>query len=179
MKTGIAMDDTLFAKKIRNAGSRGPFKGGRCSVCHEPLAPEDIFCSNCGPPESPDLDPEDEGASRSEALLRIAALVLVFILIAFFKLDMTVGDLIPDFLVPSPEEVELEKPTDEDFKVFHTVNVSQANVRENPSMKGKIVTVVDQGMPLEVLESQGRWTKIRVNEKIGWISNKLLTSEVR
>jgi len=54
-----------------------------------------------------------------------------------------------------------------------------ANIRSKPSMDGAIVTVAEQGMSLDVIEDNGRWSKVRVFNKTGWISNKLIKTEVQ
>jgi SH3-like domain-containing protein len=46
-------------------------------------------------------------------------------------------------------------------------------------MDGAIVTVAEQGMSLDVIEDNGRWSKVRVFDKTGWISNKLIKTEVQ
>ena len=45
-------------------------------------------------------------------------------------------------------------------------------------MDGKIILTAEQGMYLTVIEVKKNWSKIRVLEKIGWISNKLFKTEI-
>ena len=58
------------------------------------------------------------------------------------------------------------------------VIATSANVRNKPSMNGKIITLVEKGMNLNVIEEKNGWSKVQVFEETGWISSKLIQSEV-
>lgn len=173
------MDETLIGKTTGAPGpekSRGP---ARCSACGGNLEPRAIFCPRCGPPPALAPDPEFDSEPRGEAYLKITALVLVFSLVTLFKLDISLDDLLPDTIFTEEITPENKKATDDDFTVHNTVNVGAANIREKPSVRSAIVSVAQKNDALIILETQGRWTKVKHKDKIGWISSKLLTSEVR
>jgi tetratricopeptide (TPR) repeat protein len=67
---------------------------------------------------------------------------------------------------------------DSSFKNIYTVIPSAANIRSNPSMTASVIAVVEQGMYLDVIEINQDWTKVRVFEKTGWISNRLIKVNV-
>jgi SH3-like domain-containing protein len=45
-------------------------------------------------------------------------------------------------------------------------------------MDGKLILTAEPGMYLKMIEANKNWSKIRVLEKIGWISNKLFKAEI-
>jgi len=72
-----------------------------------------------------------------------------------------------------------EKDQDDGFELIHTVIPSLANVRSKPSMDGQVIAVVEEGMNLIIVKKKQDWTKVRVFEKTGWISSRLIKSEVQ
>ena len=153
-----------------------------CDVCVTLLPAPGFFCIKCDPPEPPDPDPE-KGLIASQASLRIALLVLVFIVVAVVRLEIDLQNL-------TPEEVASEAPhkiaEDEDFKLLFKVKVISANLRNIPNTKAsKIISVLSKGTRVEVLEKKGSWSKIRSNTNpeeeplTGWIASKLLDSEIK
>ncbi|KMP12546.1 hypothetical protein UZ36_00305 [Candidatus Nitromaritima sp. SCGC AAA799-C22] len=176
------MNDTLIGN-LRSGGDGSEESGPvqYCGACRTPLSPNTVFCPYCGPPQPPGEEPEESGITLQQAFIRIGILTLLFMTVAYVKLDLSFDRL---FSKQTTEETgenlsDSERPTDKDFEIIHTVTSPYANVREKPSTKSKIITVVEKGMNLEVLEDNGGWSRVRVFDKTGWISNKLLKSEVR
>jgi SH3-like domain-containing protein len=46
-------------------------------------------------------------------------------------------------------------------------------------MDGQVIAVVEEGMNLIIVKKKQDWTKVRVFEKTGWISSRLIKSEVQ
>lgn len=46
------------------------------------------------------------------------------------------------------------------------------NLRESPSMEGKIITVLPKGEVLEVLESKAPWLRVKTARGSGWVSGE-------
>ena len=67
----------------------------------------------------------------------------------------------------------------DEFELIHTVIPSSANVLSKPSVDGRVITIVEEGMNLNVIENKENWTKVRVFEKTGWIASRLIKSEVQ
>ena len=96
------------------------------------------------------------------------------------KLDITFDRL----LAGKQDKIEMEtlsvneEAQVKDFQTVHTINAPLVNIRSKPSMDGKIILTAEQGMSLTVIEVKKNWSKIRVLEKIGWISNELFKTEI-
>ena len=71
-----------------------------------------------------------------------------------------------------------EKNIKEDGKLVYLVTAPVVNVRSKPSMNGKIIAIVEEGMSLNVIEKKENWAKISVFNKTGWIANKLIKREL-
>lgn len=56
------------------------------------------------------------------------------------------------------------------------VTASVLNVREKQSTSSKIIGTVRKGQKLEVLKINSRWTQIKLNKKIGYISNDYIST---
>ena len=166
-----------FGKKYSNDSEPTSF----CSVCGSKITPKSIFCFECGPPELPLKNPEEIGISLEQAVFRICCLILFFIFIALVKLQYSDENMTSyidsDLKIQSPENVI--KNNDVEFKLTHTVITTSANILNKPSMNGKVITLVEKGMNLNVLEKKNGWSKVEVFEKTGWISNKLIRSETQ
>ena len=165
-----------FSREYSNVSEHTSF----CSVCGAKIRPKTIFCFQCGPPELPPQDPEEIGISLEQAIFRITGLIIFFVCIALVKLQYSDENVISsidrDLKIQSPENVI--KNNDVEFKLTHTVIATSANVRNKPSMNGKIITLVEKGMNLNVIEEKNGWSKVQVFEETGWISSKLIQSEV-
>ena len=151
-----------------------------CAVCDARIPPGSIFCLECDPPLPPGVEPEETGISFEQALLRMCALVALFVAVAFGKLDvsfdsLSIGKQVKD---EGGMLVENDQTQDKNFQTVHIVTVPLANIRTKPSMDGKIILTAEQGMYLKIIEANKNWSKIRVLEKIGWISNKLFKTEI-
>jgi hypothetical protein len=153
-----------------------------CDVCGILLPAPGFFCVKCDPPEPPDPDPE-KGLNIFQASLRIILLILVFIVVAVVRLEVDLQKLAPDEVA---SEGPLKAAEDEDFKLLFKVKVNFANLRDKPNKKtSKIIFVLSKGTAVEVLETKSNWSKIRSNPKpgeesrAGWVSSKLLDSEIK
>lgn len=53
----------------------------------------------------------------------------------------------------------------------------RANMRMGPSTDFRVITVVDKGEQVKVLNARNDWYSIEYNNRTGWISSSLLTDE--
>ena len=151
-----------------------------CSVCGAKILPKKIFCFECGPPDPLKKEPEETGISLEQAVVRIAGLVFLFVCVALVKFYVSTDDF---SLADKDRKVQLsingKKIQDDAFELIHTVIPSSANVRSKPSVDGRVIAIVEEGMNLNPIEKKEGWTKIRVFEKTGWIASRLIKSEVQ
>ena len=151
-----------------------------CSVCGAKILPKKIFCFECGPPDPLKKEPEETGISLEQAVVRIAGLVFLFVCVALVKFYVSTDDF---SLADKDREVQSsingKKIQDDAFELIHTVIPSSANVRSKPSVDGRVIAIVEEGMNLNPIEKKEGWTKIRVFEKTGWIASRLIKSEVQ
>lgn len=56
------------------------------------------------------------------------------------------------------------------------VTASSLNVREKQSTSSKIIGTVRKGQKLEVLKINSMWTQIKLNKKIGYVSNDYIST---
>ena len=151
-----------------------------CSVCGAKILPKKIFCFECGPPDPLKKEPEETGISLEQAVVRIAGLVFLFVCVALVKFYVSTDDF---SLADKDREVQSsingKKIQNDAFELIHTVIPSSANVRSKPSIDGRVIAIVEEGMNLNPIEKKEGWTKIRVFEKTGWIASRLIKSEVQ
>ena len=151
-----------------------------CSVCGAKILPKKIFCFECGPPDPLKKEPEETGISLEQAVVRIAGLVFLFVCVALVKFYVSTDDF---SLADKDREVQSsingKKVQDDAFELIHTVIPSSANVRSKPSIDGRVIAIVEEGMNLNPIEKKEGWTKVRVFEKTGWIASSLIKSEVQ
>ena len=151
-----------------------------CSVCGAKILPKKIFCFECGPPDPLKKEPEETGISLEQAVVRIAGLVFLFVCVALVKFYVSTDDF---SLADKDREVQSsingKKIQDDAFELIHTVIPSSANVRSKPSIDGRVIAIVEEGMNLNPIEKKEGWTKIRVFEKTGWIASRLIKSVVQ
>jgi len=151
-----------------------------CSVCGAKILPKKIFCFECGPPDPLKKEPEETGISLEQAVVRIAGLVFLFVCVALVKFYVSTDDF---SLADKDREVQSsingKKIQGDAFELIHTVIPSSANVRSKPSIDGRVIAIVEEGMNLNPIEKKEGWTKIRVFEKTGWIASRLIKSEVQ
>ena len=152
-----------------------------CSVCGAKILPETIFCFECGLPDLPKKEPEETGISIEQAVMRIGVLVFLFVCVVLVKFDVSMDDLFSssDTVLEMDSLNFREKDQGDGFELIHTVIPSLANVRSKPSMDGQVIAVVEEGMNLIIVKKKQDWTKVRVFEKTGWISSRLIKSEVQ
>ena len=132
-----------------------------CDTCSSLLPTPGFYCEQCEPPSGPASIMEGE-LTFYQAMLRISLLILLFLVIAIFKLDINVAD-------------EL------------TFNKKEAKLRSVPNSKtSKIIDTLSMGTQVEILHEMHRgWSKVKYRMesgdqyKIGWIATKLLSSEIK
>ena len=152
-----------------------------CDSCNSLLPAPGYYCVQCEPPQGPGSDSEGE-LKFSQAMLRISLLTLLFLVIAFYKLDLK---LMNGFSF-SVQEIPLKVSEDKDFKVFFKVNTKMANLRNLPKMKtSKIIGSLRMGDQVELLGVDRVWSNVKLKPqageeaKTGWIATKLLDSEIK
>ena len=152
-----------------------------CDTCNSILPASGLFCVQCDPPEGPILVPEGV-LTFPQAMLRIALLTLLFLIIAVFKLDINMMEVLPI----NQGETQIKVAEDEDFKIVFRVNVVLANIRNLPNMKtSRIIDSIPMGTQVMVNGVEGDWSKIKYslepngNLKTGWIATRLLDSEIK
>ncbi len=153
-----------------------------CSVCGAKIISKAIFCFECGPPELPPKEPEETGITLEQAVFRIAGLIAFFGVIALVRFEYSGENMttpIDRGLKIQPSSNGLKNNDTASYEVKQRVIASSANVRANPSMNGKIIALVEEGMILNVIEEKNGWTKVHVFEKTGWISSKLIKPEIQ
>lgn len=153
-----------------------------CDSCGMLLPAPGFYCVQCDPPGVPESDPE-KGIGFPQACLRITLLVLVFVVVAVFKLGIDSTGLFQEM---DKQEVPLKVAEDADYQMVFKINVSFANLRNEPNTKtSTILFVLTQGTEVEVLEKKGKWSKIRSkprqkeHARTGWLVSRLLDSEIR
>lgn len=152
-----------------------------CDSCNSLLPSPGYYCVQCEPPQGPESDFEGE-LKFTQAMLRISLLILLFLVIAVFKLDVKVTDV----FLSSAQETPMKIAEDEDFKIFFKVNTALVNLRSLPNMKtSKIIGSLVMGAQVEVLKTERVWSKVKLKPqagetpKTGWIASKLLDSEIK
>ena len=152
-----------------------------CDSCNSLLPAPGYYCVQCEPPKGPESDSEGD-LKFSQAMLRSSLLTLLFLVIAFYKLDLK----LMDGFSSSVQEIPLKVSEDKDFKVFFKVNTKMANLRNLPNMKtSKIIGSLRMGDQVEVLGEDRVWSNVKLKPqageeaKIGWIATKLLDSEIK
>ena len=151
-----------------------------CSSCGAKILSRSIFCFECGPPDPPAKEPEESGTTPEQAFVRIACLLFLFLCVVVFKFYLT-KDILPSNLNSNREDKSLiiKKNIQKDAKLMHIVIAPIVNVRSKPSLNGQIITIVEEGMHLNVIEKKENWAKIRIFNKTGWIANKLIKIELQ
>ena len=139
-----------------------------------------FFVLNAGPPDSLKKELEETGISLEQAVVRIAGLVFLFVCVALVKFYVSTDDFsLADKDREVQSSINVKKIQDDAFELIHTVIPSSANVRSKPSIDGRVIAIVEEGMNLNPIEKKEGWTKIRVFEKTGWIASSLIKSEVQ
>ena len=166
---------------LKNFREKPEYKKLYCNTCNSIMPPPGFFCIQCGPPDGPVAFAEGK-LTFSKMILRVTLLVLLFLVVAIFKLDINVFEVLPI----NQDETQIKVPEDEDFKIIFKVNTGLANIRSLPNMKtSKIIDSIPIGTQVMVNGVQGDWSKIEYshelndNLKTGWIAKKLLDSEIK
>ncbi|MDH5457215.1 MAG: SH3 domain-containing protein [Nitrospinota bacterium] len=148
-----------------------------CISCNKPLSPGAAFCEHCGPPVRPGETPES-GTTFWQAMTKITLLTLVFAVLVAYKTNWDYEVFFEDVIEAPSKEKAQEIPEDEDYQLFHYVNVSFANIREKPDKKSKIVGGAGKGERLTILEKRDDWAQVDMGGKKGWVATRLLSSSI-
>tara|TARA_B100000686_G_C16507909_1_gene820550 strand:- start:175 stop:690 length:516 start_codon:yes stop_codon:yes gene_type:complete len=157
------------------------YKDLHCGTCNSPIPPPGFFCVKCEPPKGPVVVVEGE-LTFLKMILRVTLLILLFLMIAVFKLDINMIEVLPI----NQDEKQMKLAEDEDFKIIFKVNAAVANIRNLPNMKtSKIIDSIPIGTQVMVNGVEGDWSKIKYssgpngNLNAGWIATRLLDSEIK
>ena len=149
-----------------------------CVSCDKPLQPGAAFCEHCGPPVLPEETPES-GTPFWQAMIKILVLTLVFAVIVAYKAEWNYEDFFNNVIeAPTAEQNQEVPEDDEDYHLIHYVNVSFANIREQPSKKSKIIGGAGKGERLIILEKGEQWSQVDMGGKKGWVATRLLSSSI-
>jgi hypothetical protein len=148
-----------------------------CISCNKPLSPGAVFCEHCGPPVLPG-EASESGKTFWPAMVKITLLTLVFAILVAYKINWDYEVFFDDAIEVPSEEKTQEILKDEDYHLFHYVNVSFANIREKPDSKSKIVGGAGKGERLTILDKGEHWTQIDMGGKKGWVATRLLSSSI-
>ena len=166
---------------LKNSQEQSELKYLYCDSCNSLLPAPGLFCVQCDPPEGPILVPEGE-LTFPQAMLRIALLTLLFLIIAIFKLDINVIEVLSN----NQDETKIKVTEDEEFKIVFKVNAVMANIRSLPNIKtSTIIDKIPKSTQVMVNGVEGDWSKIKYraeiggNFKTGWIATRLLDSEIK
>ena len=166
---------------LKNSQEQPELKYLYCDSCNSLLPASGLFCVQCDPPKGPILVPEGE-LTFPQAMLRIALLTLLFLIVAIFKLDINVIEVLSN----NRDETEIKVVEDEEFKIVFKVNAVMANIRSLPNIKtSTIIDKIPKSTQVMVNGVEGDWSKIKYraeiggNFKTGWIATRLLDSEIK
>jgi hypothetical protein len=148
-----------------------------CVSCNQPLMPGAAFCEHCGPPIGPG-DIQEPAMNFWEAMRKISLLTLVFAALVAYKMDWDYQTFFGDIMETPVEEEAQEIPEDEDYQLIHYVNVSFANIREQPDKKSKIIGGAGKGERLVILEKGEHWSQVDLGGKKGWVATRLLSTSI-
>ena len=148
-----------------------------CISCNQPLPAGAAFCEHCGPPIRPEDAPESK-MSFWQAMKKISLLTLVFALLVAYKAEWDYKAFFGSVMEAPVEEKAQDIPEDEDYQLIHYVNVSFANIREQPSKQAKIVGGAGKGEHMAILEKGEHWTQVDMGGKKGWIATRLLSTSI-
>ena len=170
--------DQIILSRFREGSEKKFFY---CDTCNSLLPAPGFYCVQCDPPQGPSV--ESEGTlTFSQAALRIVLITILFLAIAFVKLDKYIMKVVSS----AEKEVQIKLAEDEDFKLIFKVNTRVANLRNLPKIKtSKVIDTLKLGTQVEIVDTEGDWSKViikselDVEAKTGWIATKLLKSEIK
>jgi hypothetical protein len=148
-----------------------------CVSCNKPLPAGAAFCEHCGPPIRPGDTPE-AGTTFWQAMKKISLLTLIFAVLVAYKTDWDYEVFFDDAMETPVEEKAQDLPKDDDYQLIHYVNVSFANIREEPNKTAKIIGGAGKGEHLVILEKGERWTQIDMGGQKGWVATRLLSTSI-
>ena len=149
-----------------------------CETCGNLVPDRAPFCPRCGPPEVPDNNIKG-GISIGKTYLGIFLLLMVFITIAIFKLDIKVDRTLWVSLVGDISGSERQFPHEKDYIVIHTIRGKETQVRENPRRSSNAFAVLKKGDSIKIIKVEGEWSMIEINGKSGWIFKDDMESEIQ
>ena len=157
------------------------YKDLYCGTCNSPIPAPGFFCVQCGPPDGPVAVQEGQ-LTFFKMILRVTLLTLLFLIIAIFKLDINVIEVLSN----NQDETKIKVTEDEEFKIVFKVNAVMANIRSLPNIKtSTIIDKIPKSTQVMVNGVEGDWSKIKYraeiggNFKTGWIATRLLDSEIK
>ncbi len=71
------------------------------------------------------------------------------------------------------KDAELITSVSSDKTATHTTT-RKLRIRDKPSLRGKILAILDKGVELTVLSKKGKWAEISYNKQTAWVSSKYL-----
>jgi hypothetical protein len=148
-----------------------------CISCNKPLPAGAAFCEHCGPPIRPEEIPES-GMTFWQAMKKISLLTLLFAVLVAYKANWNYQAFFDGVMETPVEEKAQDIPKDDDYQLVHYVNVSFANIREQPSKQSKIIGGAGKGEHLVILEKGEHWTQIDMGGKKGWVATRLLSTSI-
>ena len=78
------------------------------------------------------------------------------------------------------QNVEQEKKSDKDIVIKKLyVNSATVNMRKSASISSEVITIVTLNTSVDVYEETNGWSKVKVNDKEGYISSSLLSTTKR
>lgn len=148
-----------------------------CISCKKPLPSGAVFCEHCGPP-IPSEEISESGMTFWQAMKKISLLTLVFAMLVAYKVNWDYKAFFDSIMEASVEEKAQDTPRDDDYQLIHYINVSLANIREQPSMQAKIIGGAGKGERLIILEKRDGWTQVDMGGKKGWVATRLLSTTI-
>ena len=113
-----------------------------------------------------------------QAMKKISLLTLVFAVLVAYKTNWDYQAFFGSMVESPVEEKAQDIPEDEDYQLVHYVNVSFANIREQPSKESKIIGGAGKGERLVILEKREHWSQVDLGGKKGWVATRLLSSSI-
>ena len=112
-------------------------------------------------------------------MFKIGLMTLAFAVIVAYKTEWDYKSFYEDVIeTPVTEQVQEVPEDDEDYHLIHYVNVSFANIREEPNGKAKIIGGAGKGERLIIVEKGEHWSQVDMGGKKGWVATRLLSSSI-
>ena len=143
------------------------------------IVPFLFSCAGKGYVKVEDFNRLKEQVKRNEFLVKQTAYAVVDLKKAFKEVNeqLRKQNQINKQLFERIDEIKKEtKEKKEEKKEYKIgiVRVYKGNVRNLPSIRGKVITKVSEGQKVVVLDRIGNWYQVKVNGHIGYIHRSLL-----